>query len=48
MLEMDANLMSSTTVQPTLKQARLSPGAQDLEIRSRHPPAFARNRHLLW
>ena len=47
MLEMDANLMSSTTVQPALNKARLSPPAHDFEIGSRHAPAFARNRHLL-
>jgi hypothetical protein len=47
MLEMDADLMSSTTVQPAFKQARLSPRAHDFEIGSRHPAAFARNRHFL-
>ena len=47
MLEMNANLMSSTTVQPALKQGCLSSRAHDFEIGSRHAPAFARNRHLL-
>ena len=46
-LEMDANLMSSATVQPAFKQARLSPRAHNFEIGSCHAPAFARNRHLL-
>ena len=47
MLEMNANLMSSTTVQPALKQGCLSSRAHDFEIGSRHAPAFTRNRHLL-
>ena len=47
MLEMDSNLMSSTTVQPAFKQARLSSRAHDFKIGLCHAPAFARNRHLL-
>ena len=47
MLEMDANLMSSTTVQPAFKQARLSSRAHDFKIGLCHTSAFARDRHLL-
>jgi hypothetical protein len=47
MLEMDANLMSSTTVQPAFKQARLPSRAHDFEIGSRYAPTFLRSRHLL-
>src|SRR5437667_8210580 len=47
MLEMDTNLMGSTTVQPAFKQAPISCRTHDFEIGSRHSPALTRNRHLL-
>jgi len=46
MLKMDPNLMRPPTVQPAFEQARLPSTAYYFEIRSRFPPAFARNRHL--
>src|SRR5437868_10320009 len=46
MLEMDANLMGSTTVQPAFKQARISSHLHDSEIGSCDAPAAVGNGHF--